>query len=47
MSHHYIITAQKPTAVTACVTGNKNKTLNNFLAISRLCLLVENGVFYR
>ncbi|XP_055682450.1 DNA damage-binding protein 1 [Lutzomyia longipalpis] len=22
MSHHYIVTAQKPTAVTACVTGN-------------------------
>ncbi|KAK6638735.1 DNA damage-binding protein 1 [Polyplax serrata] len=22
MSHHYVVTAQKPTAVTACVTGN-------------------------
>lgn len=22
MSHHYIVTAQKPTAVTSCITGN-------------------------
>lgn len=25
MSYHYIVTAQKPTAVTACVTGKKIK----------------------
>lgn len=24
MSHNYIVTAQKPTAVTACVTGKRN-----------------------
>lgn len=24
MSHHYIVTAQKPTAVVACVTGESH-----------------------
>jgi hypothetical protein len=28
MAHHYVVTAHKPTAVTACVTG---KTVKNIL----------------
>lgn len=28
MAHNYIVTAQKPTAVTACVTGIKTIKLN-------------------
>ncbi|XP_037044734.1 DNA damage-binding protein 1 [Bradysia coprophila] len=35
MSHHYIITAQKPTAVTACVTGNFTSSTDLNLIIAK------------
>lgn len=30
MAHHYVVTAHKPTAVTACVTGKTIKN-NNYM----------------
>lgn len=35
MSHHYIVTAHKPTAVTACVTGNFTSPLDLNLIVAK------------
>uniref|UniRef100_A0A1S4KAR1 RSE1/DDB1/CPSF1 first beta-propeller domain-containing protein n=5 Tax=Culex pipiens complex TaxID=518105 RepID=A0A1S4KAR1_CULQU len=35
MAHNYIVTAQKPTAVTACVTGNFTSTTDLNLIVAK------------
>lgn len=35
MAHNYIVTAQKPTAVTACVTGIQSIQFNHKMFIYR------------
>lgn len=47
MSHNYIVTAQKPTAVNACVTGNGVAlNLHELRAKKRDAFLFEHNKFH-
>ncbi|XP_052756442.1 DNA damage-binding protein 1 [Galleria mellonella] len=39
MAYHYVVTAQKPTAVTACITGNFTSPTDLNLLVAKVCRL--------
>jgi len=44
MAHHYVVTAQKPTAVTACVTGKFGCRINPKVYSLRHCGIALNSM---